>query len=160
MEKNKIKEILEYRFNLVPEFPKKRHIIFWYDSDKAFKDMIPELELDNVKIITLNKENNRKGELISKNIFKTKYILEYGDPESNYLIYSEYEKPDDRENFLLDIEKYSEYFVADKSAMIIEEFKLDRTNYNLSQVIKEHLDFLEAKTEERNWQSLWKILKE
>lgn len=141
MENNKIKEILEYRFSLVPEFPKKRHIIFWYDSDKAFKDMIPELELDNVKIITLTKETNRKGELVSKNIFDTKYTLEYKDPESNYLIYSEYEKPDDRENFLVDIEKYSEYFMADKSAMIIEEFKLDRTNYNLSQVIKEHLDF-------------------
>ena len=145
MENNKIKEILEYRFNLVPEFPKKRHIIFWYDSDKAFKDMIPELELDNVKIITLTKEINRKGEFISKNIFKTKYVLEYEDSESNYLIYSEYEKPDDRENFLVDIEKYSEYFMADKSAMIIEEFKLDRTNYNLSQVIKEHLDFFGSK---------------
>ena len=54
-------------------------------------------------------------------------------------------KNDDRENFLVDIEKYSEYFMADKSAMIIEEFKLDRTNYNLSQVIKEHLDFFGSK---------------
>ena len=48
MENNKIKEILEYRFSLVPEFPKKRHIIFWYDSDKAFKDMILELSLIHI----------------------------------------------------------------------------------------------------------------
>ena len=39
MEKDKIKEILDQRFSLVPEFPKKRHIIFWYDPDKAFKDL-------------------------------------------------------------------------------------------------------------------------
>ena len=145
MEKDKIKEILDQRFSLVPEFPKKRHIIFWYDPDKAFKDIIPELEIDNVKIIVLKKTTNRKGELISTNIFDTKYTLEYRDLESNYLIYSEYPRPEDRENYLIDIERYSEFFVADKSAMIMEEFNFYRRDFRLNQVIREHLDFFGSK---------------
>lgn len=145
MEKDKIKEILDQRFSLVPEFPKKRHIIFWYDPDKAFKDIIPELEIDNVKIIVLEKTTNRKGELISTNIFDTKYTLEYRDLESNYLIYSEYPRPEDRENYLIDIERYSEFFVADKSAMIMEEFNFYRRDFRLNQVIREHLDFFGSK---------------
>lgn len=145
MEKDKIKEILDQRFSLVPEFPKKRHIIFWYDPDKAFKDIIPELEIDNVKIIVLEKTTNRKGELISTNVFDTKYTLEYRDLESNYLIYSEYPRPEDRENYLIDIERYSEFFVADKSAMIMEEFNFYRRDFRLNQVIREHLDFFGSK---------------
>ena len=145
MEKDKIKEILDQRFSLVPEFPKKRHIIFWYDPDKAFKDIIPELEIENVKIIVLEKTTNRKGELISTNIFDTKYTLEYRDLESNYLIYSEYPRPEDRENYLIDIERYSEFFVADKSAMIMEEFNFYRRDFRLNQVIREHLDFFGSK---------------
>lgn len=145
MEKDKIKEILDHRFSLVPEFPKKRHIIFWYDPDKAFKDIIPELEIDNVKIIVLEKTTNRKGELISTNIFDTKYTLEYRDLESNYLIYSEYPRPEDRENYLIDIERYSEFFVADKSAMIMEEFNFYRRDFRLNKVIREHLDFFGSK---------------
>ena len=145
MEKDKIKEILDQRFSLVPEFPKKRHIIFWYDPDKAFKDIIPELEIENVKIIVLEKTTNRKGELISTNVFDTKYTLEYRDLESNYLIYSEYPRPEDRENYLIDIERYSEFFVADKSAMIMEEFNFYRRDFRLNQVIREHLDFFGSK---------------
>lgn len=145
MEKDKIKELLEYRFNLVNEYPKKRHIIFWYDLQGNFKEIAENLELSNAKIIILKKEQNRKGEVIDTNIFFTKYTLECADTESNYLIYSSYPRPNDRENFLIDIEKYSEFFEADKSAMIVEELKLDRTNYSIIQCVKEHLDFFGSK---------------
>ena len=50
MEIDKIKEMLEYRFSLTTELPQKRHIIFWYDSKKEFKDLIDELNLTDVKI--------------------------------------------------------------------------------------------------------------
>ncbi|MGL6024908.1 MAG: BREX-1 system phosphatase PglZ type A, partial [Cetobacterium sp.] len=94
MESEKIKELLQNRFNLTPMFPKKRHIIFWYDEGGAFKDSLDELLLEGVKIIKLEKSMNKKDEEISINIFKTKYTLEVSDLESNYLIYSEYSKPE------------------------------------------------------------------
>ena len=145
MEKDKISELLEYRFNLVSEYPKKRHIIFWYDSQSNFKEIVESLELSNAKVIILKKEQNRKEEIIDTNIFFTKYTLECLDTESNFLIYSPFPRPNDRENFLIDIEKYSEFFEADKSAMIVEELKLDRTNYSIIQCVKEHLDFFGSK---------------
>ena len=145
MEIDKIKEMLEYRFSLTTELPQKRHIIFWYDSKKEFKDLIDKLNLNDVKIIKLTKSVDKKGEAICTNIFKTKYILEVIDTESNYLIYSEYPRAIDSENYLLDIEKYSEFFEADKSAMIVEELKLDRTNYRFGEIIREYSSFFANK---------------
>ena len=145
MEIDKIKEMLEYRFSLTTELPQKRHIIFWYDSKKEFKDLIDELNLTDVKITKLTKSVDKKGEAIYTNIFKTKYTLEVIDTESNYLIYSEYPRAIDSENYLLDIEKYSEFFEADKSAMIVEELKLDRTNYRFGEIIREYSSFFANK---------------
>jgi len=145
MEIDKIKEMLEYRFSLTTELPQKRHIIFWYDSKKEFKDLIDNLNLTDVKIIKLTKSIDKKGEAIYTNIFKTKYTLEVIDTESNYLIYSEYPRAIDSENYLLDIEKYSEFFEADKSAMIVEELKLDRTNYRFGKIIREYSSFFANK---------------
>lgn len=155
MEKNKITELLQYRFSLVPEYPKKRHIIFWYDPDEAFKEIVENLKLDNIKIIILKKEKNRKDELIDTNIFLTKYTLECVDTTSNYLIYSNYPRPEDKENFLVDIEKYSEFFQADKSAIIIEELNLDRTNFSIINCIKEHLDFFNNKERKEKIKKLY-----
>ena len=145
MEIDKIKEMLEYRFSLTTELPQKRHIIFWYDSKKEFKDLIDDLNLTDVKIIKLTKSIDKKGEVIYTNIFKTKYTLEVIDTKSNYLIYSEYPRAIDSENYLLDIEKYSEFFEADKSAMIVEELKLDRTNYKFGEIIREYSSFFANK---------------
>jgi len=145
MEIDKIKEMLEYRFSLTTELPQKRHIIFWYDSKKEFKDLIDDLNLTDVKITKLTKSIDKKGEAIYTNIFKTKYTLEVIDTESNYLIYSEYPRAIDSENYLLDIEKYSEFFEADKSAMIVEELKLDRTNYRFGEIIREYSSFFANK---------------
>ena len=145
MEIDKIKEMLEYRFSLTTELPQKRHIIFWYDSKKEFKDLIDELNLTDAKITKLTKSIDKKGEAIYTNIFKIKYALEVIDTESNYLIYSEYPRAIDSENYLLDIEKYSEFFEADKSAMIVEELKLDRTNYRFGEIIREYSSFFANK---------------
>lgn len=155
MESEKIKELLQHRFDITPIYPKKRHIIFWYDEGGAFKDSLDDLNLRDVKIIKLEKGINKKEEEIDINIFKTKYTLEVMDVESNYLIYSEYPKPEkDNENFLLDIEKYSEYFKADRTAMIIEEFSLDRLDYELIQTIKKYEVFFHNKDRKEKLQKL------
>ncbi|MGL5125202.1 MAG: BREX-1 system phosphatase PglZ type A [Fusobacteriaceae bacterium] len=146
MENEKIKELLQNRFHATPIFPKKRHIIFWYDEGGSFKNSLSELSLNGVKIIELKKSINKKDEEIDINIFKTKYTLEVLDTESNYLIYSEYPRPEkDQENFLLDIEKYSSYFRADRTAFIVEELSLDRLNYELVETVKTHELFFASK---------------
>ncbi|MGL5125057.1 MAG: BREX-1 system phosphatase PglZ type A, partial [Fusobacteriaceae bacterium] len=146
MENEKIKELLQYRFDATPIYPKKRHIIFWYDEGGSFKSSLSELNLNVVKIIELKKSINKKDEEIDINIFRTKYTLEVVDTESNYLIYSQYPRPEkNQENFLLDIEKYSEYFTADRTALIVEEFGLDRLNYELVKTVKTYELFFASK---------------
>ena len=75
MEIDKIKEMLEYRFSLTTELPQKRHIIFWYDSKKEFKDLMDELNLTNVKIIKLYQEERR---IINESNWKKNCRLIFG----------------------------------------------------------------------------------
>ncbi len=141
MQLEKIKESLINRFSIEPKYPKERHIIFWYDPDKGFKDIIEELEIDNVKIMKVEKGTNRKGEEIYTNLFSVKYTLEVEDTSSNYLLYLAFERPEKRCNWLLDIEMYSEMFRADKTAMQLEELELNRHDNSIIKVMTKYKEF-------------------
>jgi hypothetical protein len=56
--------------------------------------------------------------------FKTKYILEHEDQESNYLLYLTEQPAKPEENWLEDVRLYSANFKADKLAMIMDECKI------------------------------------
>lgn len=155
MEKEKVQEMLEQRFQLTPAYPKKRHILFWYDEQKSFENIVSNLELKNVKILTLSKGENRKGESINTNLFRIKYTLEVLDQDSHFLIYAPFPKPINSQNYLLDIEYYSEFFQANKSAMISEELKLDRTDFKIQEILQKYSVFFESK--ERKEKLLKKI---
>ena len=114
MNLEEIQNILEENFDK-PRGDKKRHIIFWYDAEGEFLEDIDNLKLSKSKLWKLQDNKN----------FKTKYQLEVVDPESNYLIYSSNPKPEKRENWLLDILKYSQEFTADKTTLIMLDFKVE-----------------------------------
>lgn len=107
MNLNEVKRILEENLNREPSDGQKRNILFWYDDDAEFVEDIDELELVNTKVIKLEDNNS----------FYIKYLLEKEDVDSNYLIYSSKPKPKPRENWLLDIFKYSEEFFTDKATV-------------------------------------------
>ena len=65
MEIDKIKEMLEYRFSLTTELPQKRHIIFWYDSKKEFKDLIEMNKVRNEHRKEISEFERREGNLFS-----------------------------------------------------------------------------------------------
>ena len=100
MDANNIIQELNRRFSEpLPEFYERR-IIFWYDEDREFEDKIEEITLDNAKVIILDGSNN----------FEVKKLLSYDDKENNYLVYDPIVHNDIEENWLLDIELYSEEF--------------------------------------------------
>lgn len=154
MDKDKIKSLLEQKFNREPIFPKKRHILFWYDKGAKAGEVIDELDLENVKIIKLAREvttektSKGKEEIIEQkflNIFKTKYTLEAEDLDSNFLIYAPYEKPRDEYNWLLDIELYSEIFSADNVGMLLEEFAMSSHDTDVRLTLEKYEGFFGAK---------------
>lgn len=115
MEREYIAKSLGKRFAEANKPGEKRKIIFWYDPDKQFADLIEGLKLTNAKIHRLTETN----------YFRTKYILEAEDPDSNYLIYADHKPMRDQDNWLLDTLLYSQEFSADRLLMHMEEIGIN-----------------------------------
>jgi uncharacterized protein (TIGR02687 family) len=133
MDLHQIKSLLEDTFAKELNDGKKRHIIFWYDDEGEFEEDLNGLNLSNAKLLRLN----------DKNTFYTKYLLEKVDAETNYLIYAPYTKPALRENYLLDIQKYSIEFSTDRADLIMRD--LGTTDQNLRNIFRKHIKFFNNK---------------
>lgn len=126
-----IKEIIEEMLSRDPENGNIRNIIFWYDADQEFINDIKALEFNNTNVVALS----------DNNAFKVKYDIEVADLTSHFLVYAPFEKPLDRENWLLDIQKYSEEFSTDRS--IYEMRRLGITDDTLRPLVKKSIKFFE-----------------
>ena len=117
----------------LPEFYKRR-IIVWYDEEQEFVDQLDDLKLHNAKLLRLSENNN----------FEIKRILAVDEPTENFLLYNPitYEKPD--ENWLLDVELYSEEFRADLIAIWMDEMGIP-SSVALRNQVKKYRKFLNAK---------------
>ena len=133
MDLKQIKTLLEDTFNKELTEGKKRHIVFWYDDNEEFKEDIDALVLENAKILKLTKNN----------YFFVKYQLEKADTESNYLIYAPFGKPNPRENYLLDILKYSVEFSTNKAALIMMDLNI--SDDSLKSVFEKYIKFFNKK---------------
>lgn len=134
MDSDKIMQKLNQQFAApLPEFYKRR-IIFWYDEEGEFSERLNEVVLNHAKLVALTGSNN----------FAVKKLLTVDDTTSNYLVYCPfvYEKPED--NWLLDIELYSEAFRADLISIWMDELGIPPTLAMRKQV-KEYRKFFNAK---------------
>ncbi len=134
MDTEKILQNLNRRFTApLPEFYKRR-IIFWYDEDREFADKLDDIVLNNAKLVILTGSNS----------FSVKKLLSHDDLTSNYLVYSplSFDRPDD--NWLIDIELYSEEFRADLISIWMDEVGIPATPAMRKQV-KKYRKFFNAK---------------
>lgn len=90
---NHLKEILYNPFNREDERSRTRKIIFWYDPKKEYESIIDELELDNTEIIKYD-----------KNSFWIRYHIEREELSKNIIIYFPFDKRNNLDNDLLDLE--------------------------------------------------------
>lgn len=135
MDSDKITQELNQRFSApLPEFYKRR-IVFWYDEEGEFGERLDEVVLDNAKLVALTGTNN----------FAVKKLLAVDDTMNNYLVYCplSYEKPED--NWLLDMELYSEAFRADLISIWMDELGIPSTPAMRKQV-KGYRKYFNAKT--------------
>lgn len=134
MDTDKVIQDLNRRFAApLPEFYQRR-IIFWYDEDKEFEDKLDEVVLENAKVIALT----------GNNAFSVKKLLSVDDLTTNYLVYSPlaYNRLDD--NWLLDIELYSEGFRADLISIWMNEMGL-ASNPAMRKQVKTYRAYFNAK---------------
>ena len=90
---NHLKEILYNPFNREDEKSRTRKIIFWYDPKKEYESTIDELELDNTEIIKYD-----------KNSFWIRYHIEREELSKNIIIYFPFDRRNNFDNDLLDLE--------------------------------------------------------
>ncbi|MCO6542243.1 MAG: BREX-1 system phosphatase PglZ type A [Lactobacillus sp.] len=111
----------------------QQRLIFWYDSDAEFADNMDVISqgLDAEVILMAEREQ-----------FKTKLFLE-NHPNTKYLIYATFARPDIENNFLTDVEEYSLIFTADVYQLLLQELNLPT---NQLPFIKEHFKFFGNKS--------------
>lgn len=129
-----IEQTLRDRFAAMLPDNYKRRIIFWQDSAGEFSDLVDELHLDGVKILKLTGRNN----------FAAKMLLSQTDTESNYLVYNPISYSDVSDDWLLDIELYSEEFSADLISIRMQELGMP-SNAQLHKAMKKYSKFFENK---------------
>lgn len=95
-------------------FSSGERLVFWYDTTGAFEDSVDDLKLGQVKVLHLT----------DRNAFRVKITLEHDDPESQYLVYAPFAKPDVSQNHLEDTLLYSRQFFADKLSLIAADLHI------------------------------------
>ncbi|MDI6705670.1 MAG: BREX-1 system phosphatase PglZ type A [Bacillota bacterium] len=139
MNLTEVQNVLNAMLSAKPKDGQKRNIVFWYDDDGEFKERIAEIELKSAKLLAIN-----------NNSFYIKYLIEVEEPETNFLVYSPCPKPQPRDNFLIDILKYSKEFSADSTTVIMRDLKIDPS---LRTVIKKYAVFFGNKDRYKKFSS-------
>lgn len=135
MDTDKVIQDLNRRFAApLPEFYKRR-IIFWYDEDREFEDKLGDIEIADAKLLVLTGTNN----------FAAKKLLCVDDTTSNYLVYSPITYESLEDDWLLNIELYSEEFRADLISIWMSEMELPATP-DFRRLMKVYKKFFGAQT--------------
>lgn len=134
MNTKEIKRVLQETFGKELTEGKQRHIVFWYDEAGEFIEDVDELGLENVRVWKLTQHN----------MFATKYELEKLDTTSHFLVYANMAKPPAREDWLLDIYKYSQEFATDKLTVMMRDLGVEN-DVALRDVFKKYAKFFNNK---------------
>jgi len=121
---NKIEEALSKLFN-------KYRIIFWYDENEELREQFNELVMDSTEKV-----------VVGTNQFYIKHLIYIENFSKQFLLYFPFKKPDNSENWLLDIELANYVFQTKQEAMFAQELELD---YNSTDLIGEHIEFFKSK---------------
>ena len=112
-----MKETLNARFRAPLKEFYRRRILVWRDEAGEFAETVKELQLDNARVLTMEKDG----------MFQLRRQIEVDYAEENLLIYCPltFEKPQD--NWLLDVFLYSEEFRADYWSLVFDEIGVENS---------------------------------
>jgi len=127
MDIEQIKETLNRIFR-----EKKKRILFWYDGEKEFDEILPSLQLDNTTILRLD-ENSA---------LELKIKLESEDTTGKYVLYAPFHEPPPEDDWLFDIRLYSYTFHADKASILLKELNLE--NQSIRPYLKKRKAFFRS----------------
>ena len=93
--------------NVLASFFENKRVVFWYDEGGQMSSLAESLDLFGVERL-----------VIDRNPFSIKYkILKGEQPERGFLVYSTEARPEDNDNWLLDLEVAGTVFSADMGSL-------------------------------------------
>lgn len=144
---NDIANDLNQRFlSPLPDFCRRR-IVFWHDEDREFEDMLSDVQIPDVKLAVLTGSNS----------FAVKKMLIEDGPGSNYLVYCPIAYRKSEDNWLINIELYSEEFRADLNSIWMDEMRLPSSPVLRAQV-KSYRKFFNSKERRAKFSALGKSI--
>jgi uncharacterized protein (TIGR02687 family) len=97
--------------HVLTDLIERKRLVFWYDDGGQMQEFVNSLELPGIEVLTLN-----------HNAFTLKHRILTGEqPEKGFLIYSNEARPDDNNNWLLDLEVQAIPFSADMGSLYAAE---------------------------------------
>lgn len=111
-------------------------IVVWYDKDKEFTEEFNSLSIPDVEKIE-----------VQKNEFYVKYKILYENPQNKFLLYIPSERPDNEQNWLLDVELANTIYATDEVSQILQSLN-NKTEYR--RLVQNHLEFFKGKTKKES----------
>lgn len=108
----------------------RERIVFWYDDTGEMRHEFEDLNLEGVTSLE-----------VSNNEFALKYRMTIEDPHGKYLLYFPCAKPEDRDNWLLDMLLANVEFHADKAASILQDLGI---SLDFKSLAEEHAYFFNS----------------
>lgn len=102
-------------------------IVFWHDESGEMRDVFDEIAIEGVQKVT-----------VDRNEFQLRYLMTYREPQSKFLVYRNGVKPDDEQNWLLDLQLGYTELTAERAELYLQDLNLKR---DLLVTIREHLPF-------------------
>lgn len=120
---------------------RQHRVVFWYDVAGDSREQFDEINISEVKKVIMN-----------HNAFEIKYRILRKESNQKFLLYFPYERPDNANNWLLDIELSEFVFDTEQSALLLQDMGLD---YNYKTIVKEHIGFFNAKERRQQFVDLF-----
>lgn len=130
MDANRIEQDLKERFAAPLRDFYQRRIIFWHDEDREFETMLDELSIPGVEIVKLTGTNN----------FSVKKLLLHDNLTGNFLIYDPFSYAKPQDDWMRDIEHFSEEYRADYYSILMSELNID-AKPAMRKTVKLYADF-------------------
>jgi uncharacterized protein (TIGR02687 family) len=111
---------------------KNKRIIFWFDGEKEFDEILPSLELMDADILRMDEHS----------ALELKIRLEIDNPAGKYVLYAPWHEPPPEDDWLFDIRLYSYTFLADTASITLKE--LDLNNQSIRPYIQKRKAFFKS----------------
>src|SRR4051794_10346136 len=105
----------------------QHRVLLWYDAEQKFTDEFYAIDVIEAEKIT-----------VQNNELAVKYNVVLKNSNCKYLLYLPYKRPDDIDNWLLDLELAFHVYHTDQQALFLQELGL---GYHLKEWISNHLEF-------------------